>query len=147
MDRRSFINWVGVGAIATSLPVAIAACSTKVAKQPTGSAPATPASEFQPIGTVAQLDQTGSLLNKDTAIGAVLVIRDTTDPSKLIAVNPTCPHKGCIVDWKADQKSFVCPCHGAKFASSGQVSQGPATEALPTYLTKLAGQTILVKAA
>jgi cytochrome b6-f complex iron-sulfur subunit len=145
MDRRSFINWVGVGAIATSLPVAIAACSTKVAKQPTGSAPATPTSEFQPIGTVAELDQKGALLNKDMAIGAVLVIRDATDPSKLIAVNPTCPHKGCIVDWKVDQKSFVC--HGAKFASSGQVTQGPATEALPTYLTKLAGKTILVKAA
>ena len=29
MKRRDFINWVGLGLIASSLPVAIAACSSQ----------------------------------------------------------------------------------------------------------------------
>jgi|GEM_PF-1490719 len=29
MKRRSFLSWVGVGMLATSLPVALAACSSE----------------------------------------------------------------------------------------------------------------------
>ena len=64
----------------------------------------------------------------------------------LTAVNPSCTHKGCTVDWKAEEKSFVCPCHDATFSSTGAVTKGPAKKSLKTYQTKVTGDTILVKA-
>jgi cytochrome b6-f complex iron-sulfur subunit len=146
MDRRSFINLVGLGAIATSLPVALAACTAKEpTKSPTTTAPQ--AKAFQSIGTVADLDKKGFLLNKEMVGGAVMVVRDTSDATKLIAVNPTCSHEKCIVEWKSDQKAFECPCHGAKFAATGKVLQGPAKEALVAYEAKLEGKNIMVKPA
>ncbi|SRR5579883_1454334 len=42
------------------------------------------------------------------------------------AINPTCTHLGCTVDWKADQNRFVCPCHGSQYDNQGRVVHGPA---------------------
>jgi cytochrome b6-f complex iron-sulfur subunit len=146
MDRRSFINLVGLGAIATSLPVALAACS---AKETTKMAPVAgqPASEFKSMGTLAELDKKGFLLNKETAGSPVLVVRDSSDASKVIAVNPTCSHEKCIVDWQGDRKAFECACHGAKFSATGELVKGPATKALATYAAKVEGGSVMVKLA
>jgi cytochrome b6-f complex iron-sulfur subunit len=148
MNRREFVNWVGLGAIATSLPVAIAACSPQAEAPKTSEAPAAPvrADGFQPIGSVADLDKQGSLSAK-LAAGPALVVRNPTDAKAVIAVNPTCPHKGCVVAWKTDEKAFVCPCHDAKFASDGKVTQSPADKPLATYMAKIEGDVVLVKPA
>lgn len=60
---------------------------------------------------------------------AYLVI---TDPPRIAeyAINPTCTHLGCTVDWKADQNQFVCPCHGSRYDSQGRVVHGPAQRSL-----------------
>jgi cytochrome b6-f complex iron-sulfur subunit len=51
-----------------------------------------------------------------------------TDPPRIAeyAINPTCTHLGCTVDWKADQNEFVCPCHGLRYDSQGRVVHRPA---------------------
>jgi cytochrome b6-f complex iron-sulfur subunit len=144
MDRRSFINLVGLGAIATSLPVALAACSSQDTAKVTPVA-APPPTDFKSVGTLAELDKKGFLLNQETTGRPVLVVRDSRDASKLIAVNPTCSHKQCIVDWKGDRKAFECPCHGAKFSAEGALVQGPATEPLLTYVAKVEGDAVMVK--
>lgn len=142
MNRREFLRWVGVGGIASSLPIAIAACSdTKEAV----SSP--PAGEFTPIGTVAELDQKGQILNKDFSGSPVLIVRDPNNSKTISAVNPTCTHKGCSVVWKAEEKNFVCPCHGAKFAIDGKIVKEPASKPLATYQAKIEGDSILVKKA
>lgn len=60
---------------------------------------------------------------------AYLVI---TDPPRIAeyAINPTCTHLGCTVDWKADQNQFVCPCHGSRYDNQGRVVHGPAQRSL-----------------
>jgi cytochrome b6-f complex iron-sulfur subunit len=136
MKRRDFINWVGLGLIASSLPVAIAACSSGTKTSTSG--------DWQTVGTSAELDKTGQLLVKDSPAGPVLVV-GTSKAESLKAVNPTCTHAGCTVGWKADAKKFVCPCHGSEYGIDGKVQKGPAKEALKTYAAKIEGNSVQVK--
>ncbi len=137
MNRRDFIGWVGVGGVASFLPVAIAACSSE------NSSPVS--QEWQKVGTVQELDAKGELLNKNSPVGSVLLV-GTSKSENLNAVNPTCTHAGCTVAWKAGEKKFACPCHGSEYGINGQVKKGPATKALSTYQVKIEGDSVLVKA-
>jgi glycine/D-amino acid oxidase-like deaminating enzyme/nitrite reductase/ring-hydroxylating ferredoxin subunit len=49
---------------------------------------------------------------------------------QVTAVNATCPHLACIVNWNNAEKSWDCPCHGARFTCEGKVIQGPALKDL-----------------
>ena len=144
MNRREFMTWAGAGFLATSLPVALAACSTPTATRPL------PVANAGTNGyiTVANLAD----LRPDSAIEAlgpdqkpIAITGDIQKPESIVAVNPTCTHKGCVVKWNASGKQFVCPCHGASFAASGQAKQGPASKPLPTYAVKVENGKILVK--
>lgn len=136
MKRRDFMNWVGLGWLASSLPVAIAACSTQSTPSASG--------DWQTVGTTAQLDKTGQLLVENSPVGNVLVV-GTSKTENLIAVNPTCTHKGCTVEWQAKAKKFVCPCHGAEYGVDGKVQKEPATKPLKTYAAKIEGDSVVVK--
>jgi len=61
----------------------------------------------------------------------IIVIR--TSQLKFIALNITCTHKKCDVEF--DGNGFECPCHGSLFSKSGKVTQGPATKNLKSYKT------------
>ncbi|MEB3337656.1 MAG: ubiquinol-cytochrome c reductase iron-sulfur subunit [Leptolyngbyaceae bacterium] len=147
MDRRTFLGWVGVGLVASSLPVAIAACSSDTTAESTSDAAnaSSVTGGFQAVGTVADLRQKKQILNDKTAGKPVLVINDPAKANAILAVNPTCTHNGCIVEWKAGQKAFVCPCHDAQFDTKGKVLKGPATQPLQTYEAKVEGDKVLVK--
>lgn len=56
---------------------------------------------------------------------AYLVITDPPNVAEY-AINPTCTHLGCTVEWEADQQQFVCPCHGSRYDNHGRVIHGPA---------------------
>lgn len=55
------------------------------------------------------------------------------DAGKVIAVNAVCKHAGCIVQWNNTEKSWDCPCHGARYAPNGDLLTGPATEGLSAH--------------
>jgi len=44
------------------------------------------------------------------------------------ALSLVCPHLGCTVESKPE--GFVCPCHGSHFDPQGEVTRGPAAQAL-----------------
>jgi cytochrome b6-f complex iron-sulfur subunit len=155
MNRREFMNWAGAGFLASSLPVALAACSSSPsAMEPAPSTPPLPpppaggsssSPGFTPIADLADLQP-------DTAIEAIgpgkmpiAITGDSKKPESIVAVNPTCTHKGCTVKWNTQDKKYVCPCHGTNYAPSGNVTTGPATQSLPTYEVKIENGKILVK--
>jgi Rieske Fe-S protein len=52
------------------------------------------------------------------------------EQGKIFALSPVCTHAGCIVSWNSAEKSWDCPCHGARYDIHGQVLTGPTTAAL-----------------
>jgi len=56
------------------------------------------------------------------------VYRD--DMGDLHILNPVCTHAKCIVNWNATERTWDCPCHGARYDIDGKVLTGPATRDL-----------------
>jgi glycine/D-amino acid oxidase-like deaminating enzyme/nitrite reductase/ring-hydroxylating ferredoxin subunit len=50
----------------------------------------------------------------------------------LHAVNPTCTHAKCSVEWNGTEKSWDCPCHGSRFSCDGEMLTAPADKNLET---------------
>jgi cytochrome b6-f complex iron-sulfur subunit len=151
MERRSFLTYFGVSWAAACFPLVLSACDSSTNKKTSASSSSSPATSTQetasapaPSGakelTVADLDKNGSVGNEK-----VIVTRDPADKTKLLAVYPACTHEGCAVAWQAAEKSYVCPCHGAKFAADGKVKgAGPAKSPLKTFPAKIVGDKIVV---
>ena len=149
MDRREFIGWISIGALANSLPVVLAACS--FGKQEPQAKHGSPKIDslarkdgFRSLGTIQELGEKGFILDKQNAAKPVLVVRNP-DNINLSAVNPTCTHQGCTVEWKTDTKIFAGPCHGSKFSPNGKVLEAPAKKPLETFKAKEENGLVLVK--
>jgi cytochrome b6-f complex iron-sulfur subunit len=84
-------------------------------------------------------------------LGSSLIVKHRDTPVILIhtsegisAFNATCTHLGCIVKWSGTDNVFYCPCHAAKFDSSGNVLSGPPSEPLHKIPIKISDDSILI---
>lgn len=155
MERREFLGWVGVGVLATYLPVALAACNSSTEESTTElqspAASESPEIEqsvredgFQAIGTIEQLEADGIISDSSSAAKPVLIFQNP-NTNTIAAVNPTCTHQACTVKFNGDSQELACPCHGSKFGLDGKVIAGPAKEPLETYEAKQEDKLVLVK--
>ncbi len=64
---------------------------------------------------------------------------------RITAFSPICTHLGCLYRWQAAAHQFVCPCHGSRFAISGEVLAGPAPRPLDRYEVRLEGGAVWLK--
>ena len=82
----------------------------------------------------------GAALVRSSA-GDVLTYRTAQDAFS--AVTAMCTHEACTITGINGQ-TYVCPCHGSQFTITGSVVSGPASRALRTYGTSLAGSTLTI---
>jgi Rieske Fe-S protein len=67
---------------------------------------------------------------KDPSCGLDLVIVAQVSAGKYIALSAGCTHQCCTVGYDAALGEMLCPCHGSRYSTSGQVLLGPAEQAL-----------------
>lgn len=66
-----------------------------------------------------------------------------TDGS-LMALSSQCTHLGCLVNWDANRKEFLCPCHGGRYDVLGRPISGPPPAPLAVLPLKVEGDMIHV---
>jgi glycine/D-amino acid oxidase-like deaminating enzyme/nitrite reductase/ring-hydroxylating ferredoxin subunit len=82
------------------------------------------------------IKETDTLKNLQPGTGKVvevdgeMVAAYRDEQGEIHALNPVCTHAKCIVNWNGAEKSWDCPCHGARYDIDGTVLTGPATRAL-----------------
>jgi hypothetical protein len=90
MERRTFMRWLGLGWLASVLP----GCLPSTRASTTFSAPVTTSpvqaqaqtAVYVPIGSLREIEQAGVLVNEHNPVGPVMVVRDSANTNKLIAV-------------------------------------------------------------
>lgn len=53
-------------------------------------------------------------------IGAIYLRR--TGDKTVEALNVSCPHAGCFIDYRGATNNFFCPCHNSSFALDGKIA-------------------------
>lgn len=53
--------------------------------------------------------------------------------TEFIAFAVNCTHLACPVNWRAEARLFLCPCHGGVFYADGRVAGGPPPRPLVRY--------------
>ena len=59
------------------------------------------------------------------------------------AVTAICTHEGCDVT-KYQNGTYVCPCHGSEYSTSGAVTKGPATRSLSSFPTQFTNSVLTI---
>jgi Rieske Fe-S protein len=137
-SRRDFLKLAGATlAVIATASVGLADDDDDEGKQGTmstavgkGQVDVGPVSGFKP----------GSMTDK-TILAGVMISRTSKG---LIALAPVCTHAGCTPKYSGAAQQFICPCHDARFASDGAVTNGPARTPLSRYAITLKNGRVIV---
>jgi Rieske Fe-S protein len=123
-SRREFIAASAASAVAAFLVTACGASGTTGVN--TG-----PVSLSVQVSSYPALANVGGIAEVDRGGTPVAAVR--TGANSFAAFSLICPHNGCTVGITGS--SFYCPCHGARFASSGAWTGGQPTSNLASLAT------------
>jgi Rieske Fe-S protein len=124
-SRREFITASAVTAVAALLTACGGGASGSTGVD-TG-----PVSLSVQVSSYPALTNVGGIARVDTGGTPVAAVR--TGASTFAAFSLICPHFGCTVG--INGSSFLCPCHGAQFASTGAWIGGQRTSSLTSLTT------------
>lgn len=135
--RREFLELTAMCAAGCAAARLLGACSAN------GGAPLLANDVVLSLSDYPALATTGGQVEIASRIsGYPFPIFVRNDGGVYTALGSYCNHEACAVD--AVGNGFRCPCHGATFSESGRVTLGPATEAMPAFMTELAGDTLTI---
>lgn len=132
-DRRAFFTKIGLGSLG------IAAAGTVVFTYEFLS----PNVLFEPSAIVNVGKPENFAVNSvtmDVNSGIYLVRAD----EGFFALSAVCTHLGCLTAWNQDLGIIACPCHGSKFARTGEKIEGPAPKPLPWLKTSVSDEGDLI---
>lgn len=156
MERKEFLNLVGISVGAVILQNCMSGCSKASDPTPTVTTPTTPTTPNTGGSTTTVSGLTG---NNSSAKGTIDFSLDITDKNfsdlatngkalvsgdvivartktgDFLALAKACTHQGTTIDFVPDKTSFNCSNHGSNFDATGNVVNGPATSALKAYKT------------
>lgn len=69
---------------------------------------------------------------------------DASGPNPRV-LSSVCPHLGCTVQWRSEQDTFQCPCHGGTYAKDGARLAGPANRGMDTLPARVQQGRLYVK--
>ena len=93
------------------------------------------------INSGSPLASVGSAALVQGPSGLFLVAR--TGQDSFTALTSTCTHEVCTIT-NYESQTYVCPCHGSRFDTSGRVTNGPAVRALRSYATQFSGDVLTI---
>lgn len=128
MSRLEFLKSLGLGGsalLAFYCTGALSACKnsteTVTPIDPNGITLDLTTSAYAALKTVGGYAYTGNILVARVKNGSY------------IALSKVCTHEGTTVQYVASSDSIYCPNHGARFSTTGAVTQGPANRPLTQY--------------
>ena len=137
IDRRQFVLQAGRACGFLTAATIMQACSSPSSSS--GGSTALSTVNATVSGGVASANiAAGSALD---AVGGMALIQTPSNGSFLATrtaqttfsvLTATCTHEGCTVTGFSGT-TFVCPCHGSRYSTSGGVVNGPATRSLQTF--------------
>lgn len=150
--RREFCAHTCRAASLIALGAVLPACGGGGGRSQTGpSAPALPVvnanvvngSASVAIDSASALSAIGGAAQVRSSAGVFLVAH--TGQDTFTALSSTCTHETCeIIGFESNL--FVCPCHGARFSTNGQVVTGPATRPLTRLTAQFANGVLTIRA-
>ena len=140
MTRQEFFKLAGVGAAAAVvLPACFAGGLVTSCREEDGNVAPSPTNvDFNVDVSSGSLATNGGFMVSN----GIVIAR--TNTGSFLAVSASCTHQGTNVNYDASGNDFVCPNHGAKFSSTGVVTNGPASKNLTSYNTTLTGTMVRV---
>jgi cytochrome b6-f complex iron-sulfur subunit len=147
-NRREFCKQLTTTAGCTGALALLSACS---GGNPSNSIPGSPLPTVNgtlsngvvsvSIATGSPLATTGGMALVNSSGGLFLVAR--TGVSSFAAVTAQCTHEACVVS-NGTASTYVCPCHGSEFDTSGRVIVGPAVAPLRQFTTQFSNNVLTI---
>src|SRR6476469_2034349 len=124
-SRREFLTTAAASAVTAAL---VTACGGGAGDTATLTGPVTLSVQVSGYAALANVGGIARVDRGGTPVAAVRTGADTFAAFSLI-----CPHFGCTVG--INGSAFLCPCHGARFASTGVWTGGQRTSNLRALTT------------
>lgn len=129
LNRREFISYTWIASLVTLVAAGLG-MGLRYAQ------PRTRAGRFGGrfnIGPLTQLPPAGSPPLNEPA-GRFWLIHTSAG---LLALHKACTHLDCLCEWDEQNRQFVCPCHGSRFAEDGARLTGPAPRGLDRFVLQV----------
>lgn len=144
LSRRKFLEAscavaAGVGTLAIGFPGA---------RFLAGNSFAAPEVKWVELGKVEELPVNGSVDRVNYSTKATDAWREVTKRGSVYvfssdngqtftALDATCTHLGCLVQWHEGENRYVCPCHAGYFSKEGDVLSGPPPKSMHQLPVKI----------